>query len=68
MTIKECVQRCENMATNTIRYYMGCGGARYELTKKWKNRLILSIKSGAIPVESMENFVQVIAYYNKNIY
>lgn len=68
MTVQECVQRCANMRIDTIRYYMGRPDARYHIADDWKNRLIIAICDGKIPVENMDNFVHVVAYYNKNIY
>lgn len=68
MTIQECVQRCDKMDMHAIRYYMGNPTAKYHIADNWKNRLIISICNGKIPVETMDNFVHVVAYYNKNIY
>lgn len=68
MTVQECVQRCANMTMETIRYYMGRPDVRYHIGDSWKNRLIIAICDGKIPVETMDNFVHVVAYYNKNIY
>lgn len=68
MTIEYCVQRCTKMDIMAIRHYMGRPDVRYHIADDWKNRLIIAITSGQIPVETMDNFVHVVAYYNKNIY
>lgn len=68
MTIEYCLKRCDSIDFSASRYYMGRPDAPRNVADDWKNGFVSAIRGGQIPVETMDNFVHVVAYYNKNIY
>lgn len=68
MTKEYIIKRINSLRLDDIRYYMAEPSARYERCDSWSNRFIIAVAQNAIPFEEMYNFVQVVAYYNKNIF
>ena len=68
MTKQEVIERVNRLTLADARYYMATPTARYERCDNWINRFALAVYHDEIPIEKMDNFVFVVAYYNKNIY